>query len=334
MAIVHPAFLSSRNTPTYFARRAVRYVQRSIDRSYRPDNWLRVDDRIEMLWKPSLHPSHIPNADIVVATSWLTAEWVAKYPASKGKKFYFIQGFETWYGSEDREKATWHLPLKKIVIARWLREISAAMNEEATYVPNGLDFETFGIDVDPGNRLRDRVMMLYHQSERKGSADGIAALGLARERVPALEGVLFGTPPAPKGLPSWMRYYRNPPQATLRQLYNDAVVFLAPSWEEGWGLTASEALQCGCALAATDVGGYREFCIPNETALLSPPKDPELLASNLVRLLQDRDLRVRLACSGNEYVQQFTWDRAGDAFEAALAAGLAADRESSGDRRA
>jgi glycosyltransferase involved in cell wall biosynthesis len=39
------------------------------------------------------------------------------------------------------------------------------------------------------------------------------------------------------------------------------------------------------------------------------------LASNLTRLLEDEDLRLRLAEAGHERIQKFTWDKATDKFE-------------------
>jgi hypothetical protein len=57
--------------------------------------------------------------------------------------------------------------------------------------------------------------------------------------------------------------------------------------------------------------------------LLSPPKDPDALAANVLRLLEDRELRLRLAHQGHEHVQQFTWDRAVTSFESVLERALA-----------
>lgn len=318
VCVIHPAFLDVGLTPIGYGKRTVRYIQRSMDGSYRPDRWFSVDSRVRLLWRPSLNARFIPDADVVVATSWRTARWVAAYPAAKGKKFYLIQHRETWDGPEDRVMATWRLPLRKIVIARWLQVIADEMDERSAYIPNGLDFHAFGTDTDPGQRNPNRVMMLHHYQEWKGSADGLRTLYLAHSQVPELEADLFGVPHAPKGLAPWIRYHRNPPQKQLRRLYNNASVFLAPSWSEGWGLTPSEAMMCGCAIAATDIGGHREFCIQGRTALLSPPGDPDAMAANLISLLQDQGQRVSIARSGNEYIQQFTWDRATDAFVAEL----------------
>lgn len=318
VTVVHPAFFSPKMTADYMGRRAIRYVQRSIGKSYRPDSWMTMDPRVQLHWKPSLHPRYIPDGDVVVATSWLTAERVAGFPQSKGEKFYLIQHQETWSGPTNRVMNTWRLPLEKIVISRWLQEIAGQMKEIATYIPNGLDFDAFGLDVAPQDRRPSRAMMPYHHAEWKGSADGLTALHLARERVPTMEVDMFGVGPPPGDLPPWIRYYRNPPQGALRELYNRAAIFVAPSWSEGWGLPASEAMQCGCAVVATDIGGHREFCLPDRTALLSPPKDPQAMAHNIVSLSEDQEKRLQIARTGHQRIQEFTWERATNRLENAF----------------
>jgi glycosyltransferase involved in cell wall biosynthesis len=315
VTVVHPA-LADRQSPLQTRARAwARYVDVRVRARYQPSHWFSLDGRVRISWVPSLHPRYMPDGDVVVASAWQTAEWLAEYPASKGNRFYLIQHLETWSGASDRVLATWRLPLRKIVIARWLLELARSMGETADYIPNGLDFDAFGIDVPVAARVPTRALMLYHQAEWKGSADGLAALARVKQRLPELEAALFGVPNAPTELPAWIQYHRQPTERLLRSLYNQAAVFLSPSRSEGWGLTATEAMMCGCALAATDAGGHREFAIHGETALVSPASDPEALANNVELLMRQPELRIGLALAGERYVQQFTWPRALAAFE-------------------
>ena len=96
---------------------------------------------------------------------------------------------------------------------------------------------------------------------------------------------LFGVPDPGSNIPSWAHYHQRPTAQRLRQLYNEAAVFVAPSRAEGWGLPGSEAMMCGAAVVATDIGGHREFCIAGETALMAPAGDIERLAAQLVNSL-------------------------------------------------
>jgi glycosyltransferase involved in cell wall biosynthesis len=318
VTVIHTALLLKDTPWKNKPRRAISYIGHRILGSYSPANWFPIDPRVRLLWVPSLHQRYIPDADVIVATAWQTAEWAGLYPPSKGRRLYLIQDLEDWECSITRLYATWRSPMKKIVISRWLKEIADNLGEESAYIPNGLDFDRFAIDTPPEQRDPFHVMMLYHLLDSKGVADGLEALSITQRRVPNLRVTLFGTPPKPAGLPDWIHYHRRPPQTQLRQLYNEASIFVAPSWREGWGLTPCEAMMSGATVAATDNGGHREFAIHEQTALLSPPKAPEELAENVIRLIHDSHLRVQLARQANLYVKRFGWEKSVDAFETCL----------------
>jgi glycosyltransferase involved in cell wall biosynthesis len=321
VTIVHPAMLEIDTQWRDRPKKWVRYIQRSFDKSYFPSKWLHLDSRVQMRWVLSLVEKNIPDADVVIATAWQTAEWINCYGKKKGRKYYFIQDFEDWSGSNERVLATWKLPMRKIVISMWLRDIAEQLGQTATCAPNGLDFSAFGVDNAFNKRAPHSVLMLYHHLERKGIGDGLAALDIARQHYPDLEVTLFGVPDG-KLLPKYVTYYRTPTQKLLRELYNNAALFLAPSHAEGWGLAASEAMMCGAAVVGTNIGGHQEFMIDGVNSLLAPAKNPRDLADCLMVLLSDTDRRVDIAKAGYDSIQQFTWDKAADAFEAALLQGV------------
>jgi len=271
-----------------------------------------------MVWVPGLEARHVPPGDAVLAATWRTAEHVTALPPASGRKFYLIQLWETGTGPDERVVGAWKLPLTKIVIARRYLEIAHRLGETAVYVPNGLDTVTFGIDTPPEARDPARIAMLYHRAVYKGSADGLAALRLARTERPDLTADLYGVPPAPPDLPDWISYHRRVLGADLRRLLNRACIFVSPSRNEGWGLPPCEAQLCGCVLAITDNDGHREFAVDGETALLSPIGDPAALAANIVRLIDDAGLRRRLTAAGLEKLGHFDWERSCDALEAEL----------------
>lgn len=315
VTVVHPSLLPviSGRSDKFVA--ALKFAYRKTDGSYRPGKWFQVDPSVRLLWVPSLAPRYIPDSDVVIATAWRTAEWVAQYPERKGRGFYLIQSLETWDGPEDQVYATWKLPLSKIVIAKWLKEIADGLGEKCVHIPNGLDFERFSLCVPPEKRDPSRVMMLHHHRELKGSKDGLEALTIARNHSPGLTVSLFGVTSPPRDLPPWIQYYRRPDQKLLRNLYNEASIFVAPSWIEGWPLPPAEAMMCGAALAATDIGGHREYAVHEQTALLSPAKTPAALADNIVRLARENSFRCELAERGHAHMQQFTWKRATERLE-------------------
>src|SRR3954470_11130420 len=86
---------------------------------------VKVDHRIIDRDRP-ITAADVPGADVVIATWWETAEWVAKFPASKGAKVYFCQHHETVFEGQpvERVAATWRLPMQKIVCAQWLADLA------------------------------------------------------------------------------------------------------------------------------------------------------------------------------------------------------------------
>ncbi len=280
--------------------------------------WYPDCDSFTMAFVPSPSPKYLPDADVAVATGWRTAPWVADWPARKGRGYYLIQHYETWDGPKNAVDATWTLPLHKIVIAQWLYDLGCTQfhqQNHMTYVPNGIDFDRFAMQIPPQSRRPDTVGMLYHTNVWKGAADGIAALQDVKERIPTLQVRLFGTPERSADIPSWMDYSCQPAPTELTRLYNEVALFVHTSWMEGWGLTAAEAMACGAALVATDNGGVRDYNEEGVTALFSPPKNVPALAEHIRDLIEEPEARIRLALNGYDHIRQYTWDRAIDRIE-------------------
>ena len=317
VAVVHPmAFdpasgFGARLSRWWKARRYTGHAEEWIP-------WFKLDPRVRYLCLP--HPrGTLPKADVTIATSWETAEWVAAMPEKRrGKGFYLIQHFEDWSGDRDRVLATWKLPLQKLVIAEWLGNIARSLGEESVHIPNGFDHLAFGVDASLESRDSLRVAMLWHELEWKGSRIGLDALLKVHRSHPGLRVEFFSAYAQPEGLPEWIRFHRTPPAAELRALYNRASIFLAPSYAEGFPLPPAEAMMCGAALVATDIGGHHEYCRHGENCRLVPVGDSRAAAAEICRLLDDREERLQLAAAGVATLREFTWERSADLLEACL----------------
>lgn len=275
-----------------------------------PYKWFPLDKKVKMFWTFSLEEKYIPDGDFIFATAWQTAEWLNKYSSIKGKKFYLIQGYELWGCTEERLLNTWKMPLKKIVIASWLKKIAENLNEKSYLINNGLDFKKFNRDKNIENRDPKSILILYHKVELKGFKYGLEALKILKEQYDDIKINCFGAIKKPKNLPSWMNYYYSPSQEKLRELYNSASIFIGTSLGEGWGLTVAEAMQCGCAIACTDVVGYNEFAFDGKNALLCESKNGKALAENIIQLIENDKLRFLLANNGYDMIQKYTWEKA------------------------
>jgi glycosyltransferase involved in cell wall biosynthesis len=102
----------------------------------------------------------------------------------------------------------------------------------------------------------------------------------------------------------------------LRALYQSFAVLLLPSLYESFGLAASEAMACGAALVATQVG-FAAGLSDREEAFLLPAPSPEALLAALESACGDERLRRSVAQGGYQRVQTLRWDAAVDTVEAA-----------------
>ena len=304
----------------YRCRRWHYYWHMKRTKGYLPDKWFELNERVKQKWVYSLKQENIPVCDYYVATSWETAEYLMNYKGIDiDNKYYFIQHYERWSSkNEQRLIATWKSSLHKIVIAPWLKGIANNLGTSAVVVENGFDFDTFKLTIGIRERQRERIVMLYHELEWKGTQDAFDALDIVKRQFPGLTVNLFGVYTKPINLPDWYVYFQMPDKDTLNRIYNEAAVYVGASHTEGWGLTVGEAMQCGCAVACTNNGGYVVLAHHEETALVSPVKDVNALAKNVIRLLRDQELRIKLAENGNRYVQQYTWKRAYNRFKNVL----------------
>lgn len=98
----------------------------------------------------------------------------------------------------------------------------------------------------------------------------------------------------------------------LPYYYSAADVCVIPSHYEPFGLVAIEAMACGTAVVASDVGGLKFTVLPEETGLLAPPQDTEAFARAISRILYDELWLKKLSKQAFAKVnQRFSWTGVG-----------------------
>lgn len=108
------------------------------------------------------------------------------------------------------------------------------------------------------------------------------------------------------------------PEEDLLALYNLCKAFVFPSWHEGFGLPALEAMSCGRAVIAANTSSLPEV-IGRDDALFNPMKGGSI-AEKLEEVLTNDAFRSELEQHGLKQAKRFSWDisaqRAIAAFEA------------------
>lgn len=108
-------------------------------------------------------------------------------------------------------------------------------------------------------------------------------------------------------LDDWLIWRENFPAEDLPALYSGALTLALPSFYEGFGLTALEAMACGTPPIVSNRSSLPE--VVGDAGLLVNPDDPSSIAEALHRLLEDSALRARLRSAGLERAREFTWQR-------------------------
>lgn len=200
----------------------------------------------------------VPDADVIIATFWITAEWVASYPTVKGRKVYFIQHHEIhdWLPI-NKVKATFRMPFKKIVVAQWLASTleNEYQQDGVTVVTNAVDHQLFRAPERDMN-TKTTFGLMYSVREYKGSQFAFDGFNKLQRRYPLIRLVVFGIEPPEKviGLPENAEYFSQPSQNKIKEVYSQCDAWLFTSNSEGFGLPILEAMACRTPVIGTCCG--------------------------------------------------------------------------------
>lgn len=299
--------------------------------------WLRIDrpkpverfelleflgDRHVVLDRPRpVRATDLPDADVIIATWWQTAEWIAPLPAAKGRKAYLLQDYEI-FGAEwtARVVATYRPEFRMIAVSDYIRgEIETRHGVSGiTVVPNAVDLDHFNA-APRGRGDPFTVGFLYTPTTRKNVGLAIEAVTRARQRMPELKAMAFGLgqPDDQLPLPDWIDYTCRPAQTDLPGLYAACDLWLFPSDHEGFGLPILEAMACRTPVLATPAGAAPQL-IDDINGRLLPP-DPDAFATEILRFaaLPDEMWR-RASAAAHATAHGWSWEDATDRLEAIL----------------
>jgi len=165
------------------------------------------------------------------------------------------------------------------------------------------------------------ILFVGTLSERKNVGtllDGYERLVLRGRAVPPLRLAGARTPAAA----AWLARLAQPPftgraaylgyvpDAARRAVFEGASLVVLPSWHEGFGLPAIEAMALGIPVVAARRGALTE--VVGDAGILFDPADPDALADALERLLTDSALAAACVASGLARTAAWSWERAAE----------------------
>ncbi len=272
------------------------------------------DNQVPITLLPGNDTAFIPPADVLIATAWQTAEFASKLPPETGRKFYFIQHYESlWMRDKKRAEQTYRLPFQKIVISHWLKQIlTDTYQQEACVLVTPVDRNLFFCEEKVWH-TPPRVCLMHHDYDWKGYKEGIAAIKKIQSQNRKVDLVVFGEKMKdPQELfreaGFEFEYHYRPTGDQVARIFSSCDIYLCPSWHEGLGMPGMEAMACRSALVTTDTGGSRDYAIHGETALVSPPKDINALAKSLTTVIDNQQLMAKLSENGEKKIREFDWE--------------------------
>jgi glycosyltransferase involved in cell wall biosynthesis len=93
----------------------------------------------------------------------------------------------------------------------------------------------------------------------------------------------------------------------LAPIYGGALCFVFPSFYEGFGLPALEAMQCGAPVIASNTSSLPE--VVGEAGITLDPADGDGLCQSILRVYGDASLRAAMSAKSLERAGRFSWEK-------------------------
>lgn len=198
-----------------------------------------------------------------------------------------------------------------------------AVKKDVMVIPNFVDTEVFRpLDVRNLRRLMapNGEKILVHVSNFrtvKRIGDAIRAFRIILDSGVKAKFLLIGDGPdrnaceaLARELGVWNHTRFLGKQAELAALLSASDVFLIPSGNESFGLSALEAMACGVPVVSSDIGGLPEVNVDGETGYIVRMGDIEALAKKTLALLTNEDLRKHLGVAALDHaLEHFTKEK-------------------------
>ena len=225
-------------------------------------------------------------------------------------------------------------------LKRWVMDKSAALTVvskamEKTVVDMGVASDkveviSMGVDLkglfmpDPCvQRKTDELLFVGRLVEKKGVQFLLEAMPAVLKAHPTVRLILAGSGPMEQELRQQAQrlhlservdFLGMVAQTQLPAFYQRATIAIFPfvvaksGDQEGFGLVQVEAMGCECPVIAGDLPAIHDIIVHEENGLIFPSGNVQALANTIIKLLDDPELRARLAGEGRKRVlQKFDW---------------------------
>lgn len=195
------------------------------------------------------------------------------------------------------------------------------------FKPENIGIISMGTDIQPIVTLdgiekfhTPTMVSLGRIEAMKRTLDQIKAFEIAKDEIPNLKLKIAGFGNsiyfhdlmiyiAKSAYKSDIEYLGKVSKEEKTELMRKSHIITVTSIKEGWGLIVTEAASQGTPAIVYDVDGLRDSVRDNDTGLICSQNSPNVLASNIVRLVKDDSLYQKLQKNGWEWSKQITFEQ-------------------------
>jgi len=199
-----------------------------------------------------------------------------------------------------------------------IRALNPYFRTNARIIPNGIDLEAFSPAAPKLAKYDDgklNLLFLSRLEPRNGLDLMLRAFDLIKRRRADVRLVVVGDGPGrAAGEAMVPREYAQDVDFVGKVLaerpsyYRTADIYCAPISKASFGMTLLEAMASGTPIVATENEGYLDLLGPEESVLV-PHGDPVVFAEQILRLLADKELRLKMGQAGLEKAARFAWPK-------------------------
>ncbi|MCK9407751.1 MAG: N-acetyl-alpha-D-glucosaminyl L-malate synthase BshA [Bacteriovoracaceae bacterium] len=204
-------------------------------------------------------------------------------------------------------------------VSRYLREKTLTnynIQKEIDVIPNFVDLIEYRHVDDSCVRkkfsLEDKRIIVHVSNFRpvKRVQDVIRIFDIVHKKIPSVL-ILVGDGPERSncellvrelGLQNVVKFLGK--QIELTEILSAADLFLMPSQQESFGLSALEAMACEVPVISSSVGGLPELIVHNQTGYIAEIGDIERMAKYAIELLTNETKRMLFAKEGRKRAEQ------------------------------
>ena len=204
--------------------------------------------------------------------------------------------------------------------AREIERLMGIPGNRIRVVYNGVDTEVFRTLDGMPKKSNSLIFVGNTEDRKKGIKYLLQAMKMLENECQVKLTIIDGGAPEAQYAPALMQqinlngrvtFARRLSADDLVKWYAAADIAVVPSMFEGFGLPAAEAMACEVPVIAFAAGALPELVADGETGILVPPADVTKLAAAIKKLVEDKELRLRMAKAARKRVEEkFNWEKA------------------------